>query len=49
MAYLKAENAYCDTVMSHSRDLQDTLYLEMKGRIKEDDQTVPHWITGILL
>jgi len=46
MAYLKAENAYCDTVMSHTRDLQDTLYLEMKGRIKEDDQTVPQLDNG---
>jgi oligopeptidase B len=41
MAYLKAENKYCDTVMAHTRDLQNSLFLEMKARIKEDDQTVP--------
>jgi oligopeptidase B len=41
MAYLKEENAYCDTVMAHTRDLQEKLYQEMKARIKEDDQTVP--------
>src|SRR5512133_1481680 len=41
MAYLKAENAYFDTVMAHTRDLQERLYKEMRGRIKEDDQTVP--------
>ena len=46
MAYLKAENAYCDTVMSHTRDLQNTLYREMRGRIKEDDQTVPQLDNG---
>ncbi|MBN2814035.1 MAG: S9 family peptidase [Bacteroidales bacterium] len=41
MAYLKAENAYCDTVMSHTKELQEILYTEMRGRIKEDDQSVP--------
>lgn len=41
MEYLKAENEYCDTVMSHTEDLQEKLYTEIRGRIKEDDQTVP--------
>jgi len=44
--YLKAENAYFDTVMSSSRALQDKLYSEMKGRIKEDDETVPQFYNG---
>jgi oligopeptidase B len=46
MAYLKAENAYFDTVMSHTKDLQKKLYIEMRGRIKEDDQTVPYLDNG---
>lgn len=46
MAYLKAENAYCDTVMAHTLALQDKLFLEMKGRIKEDDQSVPQLDNG---
>jgi oligopeptidase B len=46
MAYLKAENAYFDTVMAHTRDLQVSLYKEMRGRIKEDDQTVPQLDNG---
>lgn len=46
LAYLKSENAYCDTVMAHTRDLQNTIYLEMRGRIREDDQTVPQLDNG---
>ena len=39
--YLKEENNYCQTVMSHTQELQNTLFNEFKSRIKEDDQTVP--------
>lgn len=39
--YLKAENAYFDAAMAPHRDLLDTLFAEMKGRIKEDDSSVP--------
>ncbi len=41
IAYLEAENAYTDTMMSHTADLQETLYEEMLGRIKETDLSVP--------
>lgn len=41
LEYLKQENAYTDTVMAHSKALRETLFLEMKGRIKEEDNTVP--------
>ncbi|MCX6271282.1 MAG: S9 family peptidase [Bacteroidetes bacterium] len=44
--YLKAENAYCDTVMASTKGLQDTLFKEIKGRIKEDDQSVPQLDNG---
>lgn len=44
--YLKAENTYCETVMQHTKDLQETLFKEMKARIKEDDQTVPQLNNG---
>ena len=46
MSYLKAENAYCDTVMAHTKELQELLYQEMRARIKEDDQTVPQIENG---
>lgn len=41
LAYLDAENAYFERVMAPHRPLVDRLYEEMKGRIKEDDATVP--------
>ncbi|WP_193175957.1 S9 family peptidase [Oricola nitratireducens] len=40
-AYLEAENAYQDALMADTKDLQKVLFEEMKGRIKEDDSTVP--------
>lgn len=39
--YLNAENAYTDTVMSSTKDLQAKIYDEIIGRIKEDDQSYP--------
>ena len=41
IAYLEAENAHTDAVMRPTEALQETLYQEMRGRIKEDDSTVP--------
>jgi oligopeptidase B len=41
LAYLKAENAYFETAMAPHAALVDRLYEEMKGRIKEDDSSVP--------
>ncbi|MDP2865654.1 MAG: oligopeptidase B, partial [Elusimicrobiota bacterium] len=40
-AYLKAENDYAAAAMEHTGKLQEELFREMKGRIKEDDSTVP--------
>ncbi|MBS1542806.1 MAG: S9 family peptidase, partial [Bacteroidetes bacterium] len=40
--YLKAENRYLDTMTSHTKDLREKLYQEMKGRIKEKDESVPY-------
>jgi len=41
LGYLEAENAYFDAVMAPHRPLVDRLFEEMRGRIKEDDATVP--------
>lgn len=41
LEYLKAENAYVDTMMAGTKDLQEKLFQEMKGRIKEKDESVP--------
>jgi oligopeptidase B len=40
-AHLEAENTYTKTVMADTEALQETLFAEMKGRIKEDDSSVP--------
>ena len=41
LAYLNAENAYFASAMAPHTALVDRLYAEMKGRIKEDDSSVP--------
>ena len=46
VAYLQAENKYYDTMMAGTKDLQEKLYLEMKGRIKEKDESVPVFKNG---
>ncbi len=44
--YLKAENAYTDTVMASTKALQQTIYDEIIGRIKEDDESYPSFSDG---
>ena len=39
--YLEDENAYTKAVMAHTQALQDRLYEEMKGRVLQNDQSVP--------
>jgi oligopeptidase B len=39
--YLEAENAYTESLLGHTDALQKTLVKEMRGRIKEDDSSVP--------
>ena len=41
-AYLEAENAYLDDRLGHTRDLQEQLFEEIKGRIKQSDLSVPY-------
>ncbi len=41
LAYLKAENAYFEGWKAQHQGLLDQLFEEMKGRIKEDDSSVP--------
>ncbi|MFZ5735610.1 MAG: S9 family peptidase [Pseudomonadota bacterium] len=40
-AYLEAENGFTDSVLGRTEALQKTLVKEMRGRIKEDDSSVP--------
>src|SRR6059036_1116002 len=39
--YLEDENAYTKAVMAHTEPLQDRLYEELKGRVLQNDQSVP--------
>ncbi len=40
--YLRAEDAYADAVMQPTAALRDTLFKEIVGHIKEDDDTAPY-------
>jgi oligopeptidase B len=39
--HLEAENTYMEAAMADTKGLQDKLFEEMKGRIKQDDSSVP--------
>ncbi len=41
IAYLDAENQYADVCLKHTEPLQEQLFKEMTGRIKQDDNSVP--------
>jgi len=40
-AHLEAENTYMEAAMADTAELQKTLFAEMRGRIKEDDSSIP--------
>ena len=42
-AYLNSENEYFDQVTASTNNFQEELFEEMKGRIKEDDTSVPYF------
>lgn len=44
--YLNAENNYFEKMTANTKDFQEELFQEMKSRIKEDDQSVPHKNNG---
>jgi oligopeptidase B len=42
IAYLNQENHYTEAMTSHTSDLQEQLFNEIKGRIKQTDESVPY-------
>ena len=42
LAHLRAENAYTEEAMAHTRELQETLFREITARIDPDDSSVPY-------
>lgn len=49
-AYLQAENDYCERALADTKSLQEMLFAEMKGRIKEDGfvRARPRWALRLL-
>ncbi len=41
IAYLEAENQYAEACLKQTEPLQEQLFKEIKGRIKQDDNSVP--------
>ncbi len=44
--YLNAENAYMKAMMKHTESLQNELFTEIVGRIKQTDMTVPYLLNA---
>lgn len=44
--YLNKENEYYQKMTAHTKKFRDELFEEMKGRIKEDDSSVPYFYNG---
>jgi oligopeptidase B len=40
--YLNEENAYLERELAHIQPLRDTIFEEIKGRIKQEDESVPY-------
>jgi oligopeptidase B len=46
IAHLEAENAYVEAVMAPTKDLQETVYREIVGRVQETDTSAPMFFKG---
>jgi oligopeptidase B len=46
IAYLEAENAYTEAMTEHIAALQAEIFEEIKGRIKQTDESVPYFLDG---
>lgn len=44
--YLKKENAYTDSMMTGTKNFREKLFIELKARIKEKDESVPVFDNG---
>lgn len=46
LAYLNAENAFCERSMAAAKPLENAIYDEIVARLKQDDSTVPYRKNG---
>ena len=44
--YLNAENEYLEAMLGHTKEFQEKLFEEIKGRIKQEDESVPYFKNG---
>ena len=49
LAYLNAENAYAESVMAPTKPLENKLYKEIIGRLKQDDSTVMTFSSSFIM
>lgn len=48
ISYLDAENAYTARMLQHTEKQQEELFEEMKGRIRQNDKSVPYKLNGFI-
>lgn len=48
ISYLEAENIYTAGMLQHTGELQEKLFEEMKGRMKQNDKSVPYRLRGFI-
>lgn len=48
ISYLDAENAYTARMLQHTEKQQEELFEEMKGRIRQNDKSVPYRLNGFI-
>ncbi|HDR89674.1 MAG TPA: S9 family peptidase [Bacteroidetes bacterium] len=46
LEYLEAENTYKEAMLAHTEELQEKIFEEIVGRIKQDDASVPYFENG---
>lgn len=46
IAYLEEENAFYERETAHTKGLQEQIFNEIKGRLDEDDESVPYFFNG---
>ncbi|WP_194850355.1 S9 family peptidase [Nonlabens antarcticus] len=46
ISYLNEENEYYEKMTANTADLKESLFEEIKGRLKEDDESVPYLYNG---
>jgi oligopeptidase B len=46
LAYVTAENDYAHAMLAHAKPIEEKIYSEIVGRLKQDDASVPYLMNG---